>query len=1594
MADAYSVRDLVVSLTLNSEDFKSKMSGINALLKQSKSEFRLAGAGVKDFEKTTAGVSAKLASLRQQQALLGEKTKEYAKRFDAVNASMQSNLATQEKYKNKIAQVRAQFEEATAAAKQYKSMANGLDMTKPGAESAYSQLMSDAEKSAAQAEELKGNLKTLEAQYKACGKTTEKYKNELIKLQTAMNNVGADTAEIEAEIRKLSSRFYQLGVDCEKAGKIMQTVGQNTKALGGFMTRYITTPVVAAGTGIVKTAMDTEEAFAGVEKAIGGTAEEMAAIQDSIVDMSKRKPFDVTEIADVVQTAGQLGVARDNVISFTEAVLDLGAVSSDLDAATAAEQMAKYFNIAGLDTSEENVRAFTSTVFELGNTTATSEGAILEMSMRIAAAGHQVGMTDADILGLAATLSSVGLEAQAGGSAISKLLSRIDVAVATGSAEIKDFAKIAGMSVDDFVAVWQDAPTTALGNFINGLAQMSDEGISSIAVLEDMGLSELRLRDTILRTVNANDLFNETMAASNKEWKSANSLSNSAAKRYDTTKNKLKLLLNNLKAVALQFADAIMPTLDKWIEKIGEWVEKFEGMSDGAKASLTKFAAISALIGPALKLFGGGILTIGKGVSAFGKFASAVADAGGGLAGLSKASHGIIGKGGLFALITTAAVVGAGALIDYASGARDVRKEIGKLKADLDEWNNYEYSGLFGGGMETIGITDENFTRQKKSLTDWKNHMVGIWTDGRRETDTQINGLNEDFQSITGQTREYLQAQQEIAKEHGNTALADSIQADIDRLDKLDAQIENLLWKRKNGKLRNSDYQLLDEAIDVEAEIRVKYNISGDSDGYEKINQYIETETAKAAARGEEVSIDVYGEGFAAAAQGYAAVGDSIEQWYNEEYAMIQLMEEGQAKRDAQMALDAEYAARRAQATKDYADELQKLAGGVYDPTEGWQDEGMEKAQSGVLGLMNALSQYDKNDADSIEAVRLAFDGIADDKDGLIDYYSYLQMIYGLIQQGMLTNEQAQSIFGVDPETELGNLERISQYVSSLGGDLGKEMSEFFTGVLPSEVTNVLIGLDMTQASADWQEWANNPERAILTHATVDGVTTPDGEIPLVDARIRITGWETSTIQNLQETNPELFEGGYTVSKMSWAGYDSLEEMMAAEGSNNVSISVDGTVVEVTPELVSRIEAGDLVGETMIVAGDGSVTLLVRPQVEATPESIESTIDELEKSAKIKLGRANAGFGDMVYYDELSMLTDALKNREEGFLGLINRAFDSWGVADNSALEASDKLQEGMQNYVQVIAEARQAGVPVTEEQLEPMSKLLELMQEYEKLGTDEYGSNTWGGLADLFAGLGIEVGDSLTDELQGLIDGTLFAPIGDDVAGEVGEGMESHDFSDAAGKVRANVTTNMDRASGGGGSGGGSSELAAAGDSMAAEIGEGMAEHDFTSAGQQVAGAARSAISSAAGIGGYKSVGLNMALGIAQGIRSGKSSIVAAMREAMSAALAEARQYNQIHSPSRLYEDEVGVMMMRGVGAGVLKEAKEQTAAVANAMRYFEDSAVGTVSGNDNRNYSSNSSVILNVDKLQVRDESDMRSLAIEIASFTNRRAAGRGMA
>ena len=114
-------------------------------------------------------------------------------------------------------------------------------------------------------------------------------------------------------------------------------------------------------------------------------------------------------------------------------------VATDLTSEEAANAIARIQNIfgaAGKDTDR-----FASTLVALGNAGASTEKEIVEMAQRIAGAGHTVGLTQPQVLAFASTLASVGINAEAGGSAISRVFLKINEAVGKGGAELAKFAK-------------------------------------------------------------------------------------------------------------------------------------------------------------------------------------------------------------------------------------------------------------------------------------------------------------------------------------------------------------------------------------------------------------------------------------------------------------------------------------------------------------------------------------------------------------------------------------------------------------------------------------------------------------------------------------------------------------------------------------------------------------------------------------------------------------------------------------------------------------------------------------------------------------------------------------------------------------------------------------------------------------------------------------------------------------------------------------------------------------------------------------------------------------------------------------------------
>jgi len=143
-------------------------------------------------------------------------------------------------------------------------------------------------------------------------------------------------------------------------------------------------------------------------------------------------------------------------------------------------------------------------------------------------------------LALATAMSSVGIEAEAGGTAMSKLLKQLQVAVETG-AGLEDFAKIAGMTGKQFQKAFKEDAAKALSAFITGLKDTKRNGKSAISVLDDMGIKDVRLSNTILALSNSSDLMNDAIDTANKAWKENTALSNEANKRYGTLKSQIEV---------------------------------------------------------------------------------------------------------------------------------------------------------------------------------------------------------------------------------------------------------------------------------------------------------------------------------------------------------------------------------------------------------------------------------------------------------------------------------------------------------------------------------------------------------------------------------------------------------------------------------------------------------------------------------------------------------------------------------------------------------------------------------------------------------------------------------------------------------------------------------------------------------------------------------------------------------------------------------------------------------------------------------------------------------------------------------------------
>lgn len=378
--------------------------------------------------------------------------------------------------------------------------------------------------------------------------------------------------------------------------------------VGTTMTRV--GAVAAAGLGAAaKAAIDWESAFAGVRKTVDGSPQQIAALEGELRTMAKTMATSHADIASVAEAAGQLGVATEDVADFSRTMIMLGE-TTNMSADEAATSMAQLMTIMG--TAPDQVDNLGAALAGLGNNSATTESQILQMSQRIAGAGTAIGLTEADVMGFSAAIASTGVEVEAGGTAISTSMLKMEQAVRAGGKELDLLARTAGMSAAEFKTAFQDDAAGAIQAFVEGLGRVGAAGGDVTAILSDLGITGIREADTLRRLANAGTLLGDSLAMAGDEFSKGSALMDEYGQRAETTESKIRVAWNNIVDAGITMGGALLPVV--------------AGIAQGA-ASIA--AAFGALPGPVQQgvvaitaLAAGGGLAIGAAM----KLAASVAD--------------------------------------------------------------------------------------------------------------------------------------------------------------------------------------------------------------------------------------------------------------------------------------------------------------------------------------------------------------------------------------------------------------------------------------------------------------------------------------------------------------------------------------------------------------------------------------------------------------------------------------------------------------------------------------------------------------------------------------------------------------------------------------------------------------------------------------------------------------------------------------------------------------------------------------------------------------------------------------------------------
>ncbi|EFG4310742.1 phage tail tape measure protein, partial [Escherichia coli] len=318
----------------------------------------------------------------------------------------------------------------------------------------------------------------------------------------------------------------------------------------------------------VKSAIALESKMADVRKVVDGldTPEAFKAMTEQVRDLSTELPMSAEGIAEIVAAGGQAGIARDELMQFTDDAVKMG-VAFDTTAEESGQMMAQWRTAFKLTQGE--VAGLADKINYLGNTGPASAKKISDVVTRIGPLGSVAGVASGEIAAMGATIAGMGVESEIAATGIKNFMLSLTAGNSATKSQ-KKALRLLRIDPKKLAADMQKDARGAMLHVLDSLAKVPKEKqaavLNALFGKESLGaIAPLLTNLDLLRT-------NFNRVADAQQY--GGSMQKEYAARAATTENQLLLLQNQINAISSTLGETFLPSLNEGIKEMKPFLEE------------------------------------------------------------------------------------------------------------------------------------------------------------------------------------------------------------------------------------------------------------------------------------------------------------------------------------------------------------------------------------------------------------------------------------------------------------------------------------------------------------------------------------------------------------------------------------------------------------------------------------------------------------------------------------------------------------------------------------------------------------------------------------------------------------------------------------------------------------------------------------------------------------------------------------------------------------------------------------------------------------------------------------------------------------